>query len=97
VNANALTTNWESVVPKAELSYILGNPPFLGYSIMSREQKKDLERIFEGMKGCGTLDYVTCWYKKAAQYIQGTAIEVAFVSTNLLSRGNRSRICGTCL
>jgi hypothetical protein len=89
VNGNALSINWESIVPKAELSYILGNPPFLGYSIMSKEQKKDVENVFNGMKSSGILDYVTCWYKKAAEYLKGTIIEVAFVSTNSICQGEQ--------
>jgi hypothetical protein len=84
---NALALDWESMVLKTELRYILGNPPFLGYSIMNKTQKKEVEQVFGGLKGCGELDYVTCWYKKAAQYIQGTAIEVAFVSTNSICQG----------
>ncbi|MDR3273416.1 MAG: class I SAM-dependent DNA methyltransferase, partial [Flavobacteriaceae bacterium] len=88
-NQNALPLDWETIVPKTELSYILGNPPFLGYSVMSRVQKAEVENVFENMKNCGTLDYVTAWYKKAAQYIQGTEIEVAFVSTNSICQGEQ--------
>jgi hypothetical protein len=89
VCANSLRTDWESVVPKSELSYILGNPPFVGARIMGAEQKSDLELIFDGLKNSGNLDYVTCWYKKAAVYIQGTDIEVAFVSTNSICQGEQ--------
>ncbi|GHU13691.1 methylase [Spirochaetia bacterium] len=88
-NQNALTTDWESVVPKSELSYILGNPPFLGASVMGKTQKNELENVFNNLKGCDSLDYVTCWYKKAAQYIQNTNIEVAFVSTNSICQGEQ--------
>ncbi|MCL2129057.1 MAG: hypothetical protein FWH35_01720 [Treponema sp.] len=88
-HANALAMDWESVIPKTELSYILGNPPFLGASVMSKEQKKETEIIFDKMNNFGILDYVTCWYKKAAQYIQGTEIEVAFVSTNSICQGEQ--------
>jgi hypothetical protein len=86
-NTNALTTDWESIVPKEQLSYILGNPPFVGSRIMSREQKNEVKNIFKGLKNFGDLDYVTCWYKKAAEYIQNTKIEVAFVSTNSICQG----------
>jgi hypothetical protein len=86
---NSLTIDWESVVPKNELSYILGNPPFLGASVMNQVQKKELENVFDHLKGCNSLDYVTCWYKKAAKYIQGTAIEAAFVSTNSICQGEQ--------
>jgi hypothetical protein len=88
-NTNALTADWESIVPKNELSYILGNPPFLGKKEQSVEQKHELENIYSNMKGCGILDYVTCWYKKAAQYIQSTNIEAAFVSTNSICQGEQ--------
>jgi len=84
---NALTIDWETIVPKNELSYILGNPPFLGSRIMNKEQKLEVENIFKGLKNCGELDYVTCWYRKAAEYIQETNIECAFVSTNSICQG----------
>jgi type II restriction/modification system DNA methylase subunit YeeA len=81
---NSLTTDWESVVPKNELNYIMGNPPFLGSRIMNKKQKTELEKVFNDMKNFGELDYVSCWYLKAAAYIPGTTIEVSFVSTNCL-------------
>ncbi|GHV74088.1 hypothetical protein AGMMS49940_13900 [Spirochaetia bacterium] len=86
---NSLTTDWESIVAKSELSYILGNPPFLGARIMSKEQKNEVEQTFHGMKDCSNIDYVSCWYKKAAEYIHGTEIEVAFVSTNSICQGEQ--------
>ena len=85
--ANALTTDWETVVPKTELSYILGNPPFVGFHLMNESQKADVRLVFENDKNAGILDMVTAWYKKAAEYIQGTRIEVAFVSTNSICQG----------
>jgi hypothetical protein len=88
-NTNALTTGWEGIVPKNELSYILGNPPFLGASVMNQKQKKELEKVFNYLKGCNSLDYVTCWYIKASQYIKDTKIEVAFVSTNSICQGEQ--------
>jgi len=91
-HANALTTDWESVVPKAELSYILGNPPFLGSKIMSNLQRNEVATIFLGVKNSGILDYVTCWYIKASQYIHGTKIEVSFVSTNSICQGEQVSI-----
>ena len=87
--ANALTTDWESVVPKGELSYILGNPPFVGARLMNVQQKAEVNKIFNEARGCGNLDFVTCWYKKAAQLIQGTEIQVAFVSTNSICQGEQ--------
>jgi hypothetical protein len=88
-NTNALTTDWESIVPKSELSYILGNPPFLGSAVMDKIQKYEVEQIYNSMNNCGLLDYVAAWYKKAAQYIKGTEIEVAFVSTNSICQGEQ--------
>lgn len=90
VHANALTTDWESVVPKNELSYILGNPPFYGARLMTKEQKSDLVALFpKTLKGVGNLDFVTGWYEKAARYIQGTQIKVGLVSTNSITQGEQ--------
>ncbi len=89
VHGNALQTDWESIVSKNELCYILGNPPFIGKQVQKPEQKADMEKIFSGVTGGGTLDYVTAWYVKAAQYIQGTKIKVAFVSTNSIAQGEQ--------
>ncbi|MDR2150463.1 MAG: methylase [Spirochaetaceae bacterium] len=88
IQGNALTLDWASLIPPAGLSFILGNPPFLGKKEQSVAQKSELERIFT-QKGQGVLDYVACWYKKAAQYISGTAIECAFVSTNSICQGEQ--------
>ena len=87
--ANSLRTDWESIVPKKDLSYILGNPPFLGARIMDSTQKSDVDFIFGSLKKSGNLDYVTCWYKKAAEFIQETDIEAAFVSTNSICQGEQ--------
>ena len=89
IHANAIPLDWESVVPKKELSYILGNPPFVGKKEQSDRQKSDVDKAFNGLKARGLLDYVTCWYKKAAEYITGTTIEAAFVSTNSICQGEQ--------
>lgn len=93
VEGNALRIDWESVVPKNELNYIMGNPPFVGYSHQSQEQKKDLldVLILDGkvIKGAGKLDYVVGWYYKAIDYIADTNIECAFVSTNSIAQGEQ--------
>ena len=89
VCGNALTLDWRDVVQPSQLSYILGNPPFLGARVMSSEQTAELMQIFEGVKNSGNLDYVTCWYKKASNYIEGTNIECAFVSTNSICQGEQ--------
>ncbi|MDQ7815903.1 MAG: hypothetical protein RDU14_02675 [Melioribacteraceae bacterium] len=86
---NALQRDWKTIVPPEELSYILGNPPFIGKHLQNEEQKADLEKVFANTKGTGILDYVTAWYIKAAQYIQESNIKVAFVSTNSISQGEQ--------
>ena len=84
VEGNSLQIDWESVVPKNQVSYIMGNPPFHGFTFMTAEQKQDMQNIFPGVKN---LDFVCAWYKKASDYIRGTKIEVAFVSTNSIVQG----------
>lgn len=84
VEGNALRLDWESVVPKHELDYIMGNPPFVGFSLMTPAQKQDVELIFPGTKN---VDYVACWYMKAAKFIAKSQIECAFVSTNSICQG----------
>ena len=89
IHGNALRIDWESVVPKEELRYILGNPPFVGASMMSAEQKAEAVAIFGKIKLSNSIDYVGAWYHKAAQYIQDTQIHVAFVSTNSITQGEQ--------
>ena len=90
---NALRIDWKDVVPPEKLSYIMGNPPFIGSSIMAQgsEQKKDIQFIFKEMKKneIQDLDYVTGWYKIAAMYIQNTDIECSYVSTNSICQGSQ--------
>ena len=90
VEGNALRLDWERIVPKTQLSYIMGNPPFIGKKEQSREQKSDLmELLSSDTKGAGNLDYVSGWYVKSARLIQGTNIQVAFVSTNSITQGEQ--------
>ena len=91
---NSLRIDWESVCPKEKLSYIIGNPPFVGYSLQSKEQKADLLCVFVDEKGkpfktAGKIDYVAAWYYKAAQMMQGTQIRAALVSTNSITQGEQ--------
>lgn len=81
---NALEIDWNDVISVHELSYIIGNPPFVGFTYMSDEQKSDMELIFPGIKN---LDFVAAWYKKASDYIKDTFVECAFVSTNSITQG----------
>jgi len=92
VHGNALQTDWETVIPKKELSYIIGNPPFIGFKLQNEQQKKDLALAFDNLENVGVLDYVTGWYIKAAKYIQGTKIQVAFVSTNSIVQGEQTNV-----
>lgn len=83
---NALRVDWSSVIAPDRLNYIMGNPPFVGTKYQSKEQKEDILAICPDLK---PLDYVTGWYKKAADMIQGTNIKCAFVSTNSITQGEQ--------
>ena len=89
VEGNALRIEWETVVPKDKLNYIMGNPPFVGASMMTSEQKNDAVAIFGKIKLSNSIDYVGAWYHKAAELIQGTKIKVALVSTNSITQGEQ--------
>lgn len=91
---NALQTDWTALCPKEELTYIIGNPPFVGYSLQSAGQKEDMLQILTDEKGkpykmAGKVDYVAAWFFKAAQLMQGTSIRTAFVSTNSITQGEQ--------
>ncbi len=87
VEGNSLQIDWESVVPKYQVSYIMGNPPFVGARVMSSGQKDDVKEIFRGWKNVGNMDYVCCWYKRCADFMKNTSIRSALVSTNSVSQG----------
>ena len=87
IEANALRIDWKDVVPPQKLNYIMGNPPFVGARMMDTEQKRDLNAVFPGWKNAGNLDYVSCWYKKAADLMYGTTIRAGLVSTNSVTQG----------
>lgn len=90
VEGNALQINWEDVIPKEKLNYIMGNPPFVGARLMSPVQKNDLLNIFGSKwKNAGNLDYVSCWYKKSADIMKGTDISASLVSTNSITQGEQ--------
>ncbi len=89
VEGNALRIDWESVVPKDKLNYIMGNPPFVGASMMTKEQKADAVAIFGKIKLSNSIDYVGAWYYKAVKYVFGTNIRIAFVSTNSITQGEQ--------
>lgn len=89
VLGNALRLNWEEIVPKNELSYMLGNPPFVGSKMMTEENRRELLELSGGLKNAGILDYVCAWYLKAGNFIQNTRIKCAFVSTNSITQGEQ--------
>ena len=89
VEGNALRVDWNDVIPKEKLNYIMGNPPFVGARLMDSPQKIEVQDTFGDIKDVQDLDYVTCWYKVAAEYIQNTNIEVCFVSTNSICQGSQ--------
>ena len=96
IEGNALHLDWETVIPRYELDYIMGNPPFIGYSLQSARQKQDILSIYVDEKGkpyktAGKIDYVAGWYFKAAQLMsKGGAIRAAFVSTNSITQGEQA-------
>jgi len=92
VNVIESSTDKKLIFDKTTFDYILGNPPFVGKHLQNEEQKKDIANIFSGIKGAGVLDYVTCWYIKAARIIQNTSTKVSFVSTNSISQGEQPGI-----
>lgn len=92
VEANALAMDWNDLVDKNDLDYIMGNPPFVGARYMSKDQSDTLKEIFGTKKSISKLDYVSGWYEKASKYILGTKIESAFVSTNSITQGEQVSI-----
>lgn len=89
VHGNSLRIDWGEVVPKSKLSYILGNPPFLGHHYQTKSQKEELKITLVGVRASGVLDYVSAWYYLAAEYIYRTKIKAAFVSTNSIAQGEQ--------
>lgn len=94
VEGNALRLDWREVVPQGKLNYIMGNPPFVGYSLQTKEQKEDILNVYVDEKGkpykkAGKIDYVSGWYFKAAELMANTNIKTAFVSTNSITQGEQ--------
>ena len=93
VHGNALALDWREVVKPEELSVIVGNPPFVGKAFQSEVQKAEIAAIFQGVKGFGVLDYVACWYRKAAAILADhPAMRAAFVSTNSITQGEQAGV-----
>ena len=94
VEGNALRLDWNDVVPREQLNYIIGNPPFVGYSLQSKSQKDDILSIYvdeksKPYKTAGKIDYVSGWYWKASEMMRGTNIRTALVSTNSITQGEQ--------
>lgn len=87
---NATRLDWEEVCPKDESEvYLLGNPPYLGGKLQNKQQKADLEYVLKGEKISKNLDYIACWFIKAAKYIRNSTAQCAFVSTNSICQGEQ--------
>ena len=86
---NALSIDWNSIIPANKLNYIMGNPPFLGASVMSAMQKKETVNVIGNIKLANSIDYVGAWYCLATRMIANTNIECAFVSTNSITQGEQ--------
>ncbi|MDR1351081.1 MAG: N-6 DNA methylase [Zoogloeaceae bacterium] len=90
IHGNALTRDWAEVVTPEKLTYIVGNPPFVGVKFQSVQQRADIARVFADVKDAGLLDYVACWYKKSAEYMQkNPVVRTALVSTNSITQGEQ--------
>ena len=88
IEGNALRIEWGNIISNNKLHFIMGNPPFIGARWMNHEQKEDVRDVFgKEWKNTGNLDYVSCWYKKIVEYIKGTTIRAALVSTNSIVQG----------
>ena len=92
VNENALRLDWNTVVPKDELNYILGNPPFIGNKFQTEEQRSDMNELLSSSKVSKVLDYVAGWYLKSAKYVGDAKIRIAFVSTSSIAQGEQVSI-----
>ncbi|MFA5205072.1 MAG: DNA methyltransferase [Lentisphaeria bacterium] len=89
VRGNALRLNWKTILPPDQCSYILGNPPFVGKHYQNSDQRADMVSVFNGSKNIGDMDYVACWFYRAAEYIQDTPVRVGFVATNSITQGEQ--------
>ena len=93
IHGNAIQLDWDGIAPRREMSYVFGNPPFVGARMMSKPQKGDVLHVFgNDFKGACNLDYVAAWYKKASEYMLGASMKAAFVSTNSISQGEQAAI-----
>lgn len=89
VNGNSLEIKWVDVLDPRDCDYILGNPPFVGATYQTKEQKQDIKKIFNNISKTAKLDYVSCWFMLASRYIYQSDIKTAFVSTNSITQGEQ--------
>lgn len=87
IKGNALQLDWNEVIAKGQLNYIMGNPPFVGQAMRTKEQANDMQDVFAPSKAGGKLDYVAGWFKKSADFMRDSRIEAAFVSSNSICQG----------
>lgn len=87
VEGNALRMDWSDVLPASKCSYVIGNPPFIGQAMQTREQSDEVSRLFPNVSNAGKLDYVAGWFLLATEYSRNTDIRCAFVSSNSISQG----------
>jgi hypothetical protein len=92
---NALRMDWNDLLPAKQADYVFGNPPFVGSRMESKEQRADQDIVWAHNRRRGTLDYVTNWYKVAAEYVDGTTTRIAFVSTNSITQGEQPAVLWT--
>lgn len=86
---NSNTADWDQILKKEEVDYIIGNPPFIGSKERNKDQQSEMKIVFDNLSGAGDLDYVTCWFKKASDFIHNTKIKCAFVATNSITQGQQ--------
>lgn len=91
VEADSLEKDWTEVIAASKVNYVMGNPPFIGARLMEQDSKQKLqvEEVFGKIKDVQDLDYVTCWFKKAAEYMQKSVTETGFVATNSICQGSQ--------
>ena len=88
---NATRVDWKTacqIIDKDEV-YVIGNPPYLGYSRQDENQKEDMKIVFSGINNYKKLDYIACWFYKATQYIKDKKAKYAFVTTNSITQGEQ--------
>lgn len=92
IAGNALRMEWDDVVPRTKLNYIVGNPPYIGSRLLTDSQREDMEIVWSGVKKCRLLDYATAWFKKATQMMENTNIRTAFIVTESICQAEQAAV-----